>query len=190
YTEAGIYDVRVIATDKDGGISAPTHLNFWVYKAQVQGGDLYVGGSTGNDTITITKLANGQVNLVVNGEDLGSYFLGYTGAYGVGVILYAQAGNDNILLVGRDNGAGALVFPNSVALYGGDGDDVIDARPATDFVLLHGGAGNDVLWGGSGRNTLVGGLGADILHGGSGGNTPPCPTTPPGRDVPPPVAPT
>src|SRR5262249_61716100 len=93
YTEAGIYDVRVIATDKDGGISAPTHLNFWVYKAQVQGGDLYVGGSTGNDTITITKLANGQVNLVVNGEDLGSYFLGYTGADGGGVILYAHAGN-------------------------------------------------------------------------------------------------
>ena len=108
----------------------------------------------GNDQITATKLASGHVNVVMNGEDLGNFTMGISGPDDGGLLVFAQAGDDNIQLVGKDDGSGNLVFPNAVALFGEDGNDTIDARHATSFIFAHGGAGDDILWGGSGRNTL------------------------------------
>jgi Ca2+-binding RTX toxin-like protein len=53
-----------------------------------------------------------------------------------------------------------------VVLFGGDGDDTLDASAVTGPAVLSGGAGNDILYGGNGRNVLLGGTGADELHGG------------------------
>jgi hypothetical protein len=53
-----------------------------------------------------------------------------------------------------------------VVLLGGDGDDTLDAATVTGPAALSGGAGNDILHGGNGRNVLLGGAGADELHGG------------------------
>jgi Ca2+-binding RTX toxin-like protein len=157
-----------VKTDKDGGVSASSSTTFTAGVAQLQPSDLYVAGTTGNEQIYVYKLVGGAVRVVMNGEDLGTFMLGVSGPDNGGVIVYAQAGDDLIELVGVDDGYGNVGFPNGVVLYGGDGNDVIDARTAINLVLGHGSAGNDVLWGGSFRNMLVGGLGADELHGGTG----------------------
>jgi len=60
---------------------------------------------------------------------------------------------------------------DSLAIEGGEGNDVIDASglPAASVkVTLDGGGGNDVLRGGAGDDVLSGGDGDDILDGGGG----------------------
>jgi len=57
----------------------------------------------------------------------------------------------------------------------GAGDDIVDLT-SSNFVnnsdmLIDGGAGNDILWGGIGNNDILGGTGDDILFGGIGSDT-------------------
>jgi Ca2+-binding RTX toxin-like protein len=54
-------------------------------------------------------------------------------------------------------------------LFGGDGNDTLDASGSTANNVLVGGAGNDGLYGGSGRDLLIGSFGADALRAGGGG---------------------
>jgi Ca2+-binding RTX toxin-like protein len=65
--------------------------------------------------------------------------------------------------------------PGPDALYGGSGDEVIEAGDDADADLLSGGDGDDALIGartdahvpiGSGRSTMLGGAGSDVLVGG------------------------
>ncbi len=62
---------------------------------------------------------------------------------------------------------GSDTTPNR--LYGGDGDDYINAGTGNDY--LSGGAGNDNLVSSGGNNTFDGGAGADTLTGGTGYDT-------------------
>src|SRR5205807_682916 len=62
---------------------------------------------------------------------------------------------------------GGLSVP--ALLFGGDGNDTLDASGSSANNVLVGGAGNDWLYGGSGRDLLIGGLGADTLRAGGGG---------------------
>jgi Ca2+-binding RTX toxin-like protein len=61
----------------------------------------------------------------------------------------------------------AGLVSNFAVLRGGWGNDLIAAAAGRNTVLL-GGAGDDVLIGSTGRDLLFGGLGADQLSGGSG----------------------
>jgi Ca2+-binding RTX toxin-like protein len=54
----------------------------------------------------------------------------------------------------------------ALLLFGGAGNDTLDARNATGPAVLVGGAGNDTVYAGAGRSLLIGGLGADTLRGG------------------------
>lgn len=56
--------------------------------------------------------------------------------------------------------------------YGGDGDDLLIAESTrrNDNHAFYGGAGNDTLQGGNGRDTLDGGTGDDVIYGGNGFN--------------------
>jgi Ca2+-binding RTX toxin-like protein len=120
----------------------------------------------------VVYLEEGLLGVVVNGQDLGAFAVsGVSGGGGGGagsLIVYAQAGNDLVDLVGGDDGTGQLIFPNAALLFGGDGDDVLHARDATGLTVLVGGDGNDQLFGGHGRDLLFGGLGRDTLYGGAG----------------------
>lgn len=55
-----------------------------------------------------------------------------------------------------------------VTILGGDGDDVLTAEGMTEGVLIIGGAGNDVITGGSGDDLIDGGEGDDIINAGDG----------------------
>jgi len=54
-------------------------------------------------------------------------------------------------------------------VHGGTGDDIIYGQGGND--TLYGDDGNDILYGGSGNDTLHGGAGNDVLDGGSGNDT-------------------
>jgi hypothetical protein len=152
FTATGSYTVTANATDKDGGTSEDASQSISIVVAELQGGDLVVGGSTGDDAITIQPIdENGTLGVALNGVDQGSFVP--TGR----VIVFGQAGNDVIQVV-------SVGLP--VVLLGGDGDDTLDASTVSGPTVLSGGAGNDILYGGTGRNVLLGGTGADVLHGG------------------------
>ncbi len=79
------------------------------------------------------------------------------------VVMQTGGGNDTITVTAL---AGTGV--RTVVADGGDGDDVINGS-ATDRVLqAFGGAGNDLITGGSRADTLVGGDGDDTITGGRG----------------------
>src|SRR5262249_47497257 len=74
--------------------------------------------------------------------------------------VFGQGGNDTITL---DESNGALP---SAQLFGGAGNDVLTGGSGAD--LLFGGAGNDTLLGQGGNDLLFGGAGNDVLTGGDG----------------------
>ncbi len=73
---------------------------------------------------------------------------------------------------GQDNGlvgSDAVAFGLGDRLYGGGGNDYINANAGDDYI--EGNEGNDNLNGGEGRDVLLGGAGDDTLIGGEGDDT-------------------
>jgi Ca2+-binding RTX toxin-like protein len=156
YTDAGTDTVKVTAADSDGCTSpvATTSLDVGIARLEddpLAAGQqaLYVGGSTGNDTIVLSPTAGGQVQVQINGSSVGSF------APTSRMVVYAQAGNDDVQV------AGGITLP--AWLYGGAGDDRLKGGSGTN--VLVGGDGNDLLVGGNNRDILIGGAGADRLVG-------------------------
>lgn len=151
---------------------------------QAVGGNIY--GGEGNDALAAFYLdpsqeGNAPMRLYGgNGRDsftVGDGVQAYGGADGdyltgnEGAALYGDTGNDVISI---NAGEGET----QSSLYGGDGDDEMDAGNGDD--LLFGGNGNDSmtagegltsLYGGAGDDSLVGSADADWLSGGSGNDT-------------------
>jgi Ca2+-binding RTX toxin-like protein len=108
---------------------------------------LFVGGTPGNDSISIVAALRGQVQVKVNGKSQGKFTV--TG----GLFVYGDAGNDT-LSVGTSIKLPAL-------LDGGRGNDILLGGSGNDILL--GGPGNDMLFGRASRDLLIGGGGADAL---------------------------
>jgi hypothetical protein len=118
--------------------------------------DLLVGGTGGNDAITVTPTRDGSQLVVRLGRAiLGSFpVAGVTGR----VVVHGLRGNDRIRVSPR--------VTVGVDLYGDAGNDVLTGGAGND--LLVGGAGDDRLSDRAGTNVLIGGAGADRLTGGVG----------------------
>ena len=164
FVDSKTYQVTVKATDKDGGTGVAA-TSITISAAELQGNSLFVGGTTGNDTILIKPAdANGDLNVNINGLDAGTYRPTSQ------LIVYAQAGDDTVRLEGLKEHGEAVLVGVQALLFGGDGNDVLDARGSSANNALVGGAGNDILSGGRGRGLLIGGDGADKLTAGKGGD--------------------
>jgi len=96
---------------------------------------------------------------VDQGYSLVGTFSAPGGAAFAHLIVYGYGGDDGLVV------SSGVVVPG--LLFGGEGNDTIQADGTADAVLI-GGAGNDSLYGGGGRNVMIGGLGADFLNGGGG----------------------
>jgi hypothetical protein len=170
YTASGAYSVKVTATDKDGGTSAAATATDTITAVALETDPtdpsktaLFVGGTLGADTIFIKPTdAHGTVNVKIGTTSLGNFKP--TGH----IIVYGQAGDDTIRLQQSALPGGVLSVSQPAFLFGGDGNDTLDATGSSANNVLEGGAGNDTLHAGSGRDLLVGGLGADVLNGNGG----------------------
>lgn len=109
-----------------------------------ENGKIVVDAGMGNDNISVTKGANGGVNVEVNGRTYR-----FTAEQAKNLEIRGGSGNDSIVVA--DN------VKTGITIRGGSGDD-----------FIRGGAGNDMISGGSGNDTIDGGRGNDWIHGGSG----------------------
>jgi Ca2+-binding RTX toxin-like protein len=112
------------------------------------GGADFLNGNLGNDTVV-----GGPGDDQIYGEDGDDVLLGKTGRN----TLDGGLGDDTIVGAGGGD-----------TIYFGGGDDVgglMGAGAASDSALLDGGAGNDNINGGEGRDLLLGGEGNDVIDG-------------------------
>jgi hypothetical protein len=165
FVSSATYTVQLTSvTDKDGGQFTQAAVATIAIKAvDMQGGNLVVGGTTGDDQIIITPADGaGNLKVTINGASQGTF--NPSGQ----IIVYGQAGNDTIRLANNHISGKTYYVTDPAVLFGGDGNDTLDASGSTANNILVGGAGNDSLLGGSGRDLLIGGAGADTLRGNDG----------------------
>src|SRR4030095_8391552 len=166
----GTYQVKVTATDKDGGVSAETVHTIVIQSILIGDGccdaqALVIGGTAGDDKIRVVPVGSaGDVQVLVNGQIAGEF----TASTFTSIAIFGLAGDDDLELAGSiaqhaclDGGTG------NDRLKGGAGDDILLGRDGDD--LLVGGSGRDLLIGGSGADRLVGNADDDILIAGFNG---------------------
>jgi Ca2+-binding RTX toxin-like protein len=121
---------------------------------------LYVGGTPGNDIITVTQ--NYQAGLLdVRVVETGGVRFTYQGSFAdtVGhLVVFGGRGNDRITL------EPSVRVP--ALLFGGYGNDTLQGGSGPD--VLVGNGKSDTLYGGTGRNILIGGGGTDQIFGQQG----------------------
>jgi PKD repeat protein len=161
YTSAATFNVSVTATDGDGAQGAAAAALVAVKAVELQGTDLVVGGTTGPDQIVLKATSAAGVQVLIGGQSQGTF--SPTGQ----IVVYAQAGDDSVTFQTTKSGGTTYAVARPLLLFGGDGNDTLDARTATGPAVLVGGAGNDTLYGGSGRAILIGGAGGDTINGGT-----------------------
>ena len=168
FTRTGRYTVQMTATDKDGGTSeVVSHVVLITPVAIVADSQdpsqttLFVGGTLGDDEIDLDDRRRGGVRVRRNGESFGTFYPT------AGIVVYGQAGNDNIR-IDRDIELPAKLFGGvgNDRLRGGRGDDTLHGGPGND--KLDGRRGDDLLFGQRGHDRLKGGRGDDSLFGGAG----------------------
>jgi Ca2+-binding RTX toxin-like protein len=80
--------------------------------------------------------------------------------------IYGGFGND---IINAQFSSGYISALNRAVLHGDAGNDTISGSAGTD--LIHGGTGNDTLLGSNGNDNLYGGLGNDTVYGGDQNDT-------------------
>ncbi len=113
------------------------------------GGNLFIYGTGGNDTIRV-DVKKGQLRVTVNDVLFNNF--SPTGQ----LVIYALDGKDEVTLTDA--------VTRDAVIYGGAGADKLTGGSGRNIIL--GGDDNDVLTGGSQRDLLIGGNGADVLRGG------------------------
>ncbi len=156
YRNSGLFTVRVVAIDKDGGQStvATWEVSIVAVQLQVDPCDptktaLVVGGTQNSDLIEFRKVGATCVRVFLNGICQGTF--NPTGH----LIAFGQGGDD-VITVGCN-------LTLSAMLFGDAGEDILIGGGGHD--LLVGGNGKDILIGGAGRDVLLGGRGVDVLFG-------------------------
>jgi Ca2+-binding RTX toxin-like protein len=169
YSTSGSYRVGVAATVHVGAADYTSFVTsqsvaIFAVTATVQAdpGDatrsaLVVEGTTGSDYLTLSPGAGNAIALSVSGYPLGSYSAPGGAAF-AHLLVYSYGGDDTIGL------AGGLAVP--ALLFGGDGNDTLDASGSSANNVLVGGSDNDLLYGGNSHDLLIGSLGADTLRAG------------------------
>ncbi len=168
--------IQFNAIASDPGIDDIADLR---YAWSIDGGQTYTPAS--NSPTFETSLANlGRVSVLILDGDSGSANVEYyvlqsqSNDFVINPTVESQAGNaDEILYLALDGDDRVIVTAGvnkRVVVYGGSGNDFLDASAATASVTLVGGDGNDTLIGGIGDDLLIAGAGNNTLVGGNGNN--------------------
>ncbi len=139
-----------------------------------------VDGNQGNDLINL--FVGASSSSVFGGDDNDGFLLG---GEIISSVVRGDSGNDVIQFFGGASLSNSTVNGNSgndvirllgnvtmdnanSSIFGGIGDDIIDAAANSFSTILIGNAGNDSITGGSNIDSLFGGDGADRIVGNSG----------------------
>ena len=137
------------------------------WTATASGDDLIIDFESDDREATNTVDLTGAASLVINGtqfDDFVELDLTDIGAQDLdSIAVHGGDGDDALDLIG----AAANRF-GEVLLTGGLGDDVISVGLTRASVILRGGDGHDLLFGGRGADEIFGGAGDDLLDGGGG----------------------
>jgi uncharacterized delta-60 repeat protein len=166
YIGSGIYMFRVrVADDGIPSMSDNRFVFIRVADAAVVNGDLLIGGTAANDTITVNPSEDGMQLVVKLGHMmLGSFPLASVTS---GIVAHGLGGNDKITVSSKvTKPADLFGGPGNDVLTGGAGDDRLFGEEGDDS--LNGGKGNNLLVGADGNDKLTGGTGRDVLFGGAG----------------------
>lgn len=147
------FKVRVV----DDGVPAmyDTKTVTVALKFAVLDGNLVIGGSAGNDIISVTPSKDLTQIVVKQGKStMGTFPAGAVPA----IFIHGMDGNDTISV--------STKITRPTFLFGDDGADKLTGGGGDD--VLVGGAGKDMLKDSLGRNVLIGGEDADKLTGGTG----------------------
>ncbi len=150
FDDQGGFSSDLNSTAANGVIpSAQITLGAWSPQTgtvKAVGKDLLVTGTNRRDVIRLIPAANNQVQVRMNGSNVGTYTVGGR------VIVNGLDGNDSIAASG---------LPIPVSLFGGKGNDILIGGRRDD--TLSGGRGNNFLIGNLGKNRFVKGPGHDRI---------------------------
>jgi hypothetical protein len=179
------YTISAMATDPSGNGSLPattsvslTTLALEPDPANSSQTALYVGGTTGADTIAITpavRTVNGNLDY---GVKVGMNMVSYGSFFSISrVVVYGQAGADIIKTAAQTINGVSTNVSVPVMFFSGSDNDILNLTGSGSNIgtvapnnVLVGGGGTDRLIGGQGRDILIGGAGASRLDAGSGGD--------------------
>jgi Ca2+-binding RTX toxin-like protein len=163
YAASGAYVVQARAINQEGAVGSSARWTITIVAALLEPDPedasktaLYVGGTTGNDTIRINpgEGTAGSVRVSINGQSIGTFLP--TGW----IVVYGQSGNDDIAV--------AESVRQPVLIFGGVGNDRLKAGGG-DAILV-GGPGTDVLAAGREFNLFVADRPGDKVRFGGDGN--------------------
>lgn len=169
YATGGAYSIRITATVHIGtqdytSNAAYRSVTVYAVAATIQADPadatkkaLVVEGTANADMLVLSPGTGNSIALSINGTAVGT-IAAPGGVAFAHLLVYGYGGNDTLRLTG---GVAVPAF-----LFGGDGNDTLDAGGSTANNVLIGNAGADSLVGGNGRELLIGGAGADTLKGG------------------------
>ena len=140
------------------GATSGVQADFRILRSQ---GSITIGGGT------ITNIQNIGY---LEGSDFDDFLVPIDTYYPSGGSVYGRGGNDHIIAdyYGGWGGSG---------LHGGEGDDILDARPSQYGAATYGDAGNDTIYAAYNLSSAYGGDGDDTIYGsnnvfgGSGNDT-------------------
>ncbi len=146
----GLRQVKITATDKDGGVSTYTHT-IDVRTHYYLNGDLFIGGTTNDDAITVRhSTVPGNITALRNGTNLGTF------TSTTNVQIFGGPGNDTVTVEGTTTQDAFILESNRVAVgtiatFGVgteqwnlrllNGDDSLLIRSGT--ATIDGGSGDD-----------------------------------------------
>jgi cyclophilin family peptidyl-prolyl cis-trans isomerase len=148
YTTSHSFHIQATATDQDGNVSTAATHDVAISAIAMENDtvnttkkDLFIGGTTGGDTIFVLPWSGNQVGVLMNGHWMGSFSASQ-------VYVFGQAGNDMIMI--------SPIVHTPTVLDGGAGND-----------HLFGGSGRNLMIGGTGADTMMGGRSDDVFIPGS-----------------------
>jgi hypothetical protein len=139
YTAPGTHAAQVTATVAEGATCSVSTHSLVIKTVEMRGTTLAVGGTPGNDTITLSPAdAVGTIAVTINGKAQGHFHP--TGH----ILVYGQPGNDTIRLASQTINGVVTYITVPALLYGGSGTDVLDAGGSRANKVLLGGGGPSV----------------------------------------------
>jgi hypothetical protein len=156
YATPGNYTASVTATDQDGATGPAATLSVPIRRAELQGTNLAVGGTTGNDHFNFTPGAGaGNLAVTVNGVRQGTFAV--TGS----VTIFGEAGTNTVTINGTTSADTFTIDPADVVMDGTtfDGNSIqawrLNGRGGNDTFIVDPG-GVATIDGGTGNSTLAG----------------------------------